>query len=263
MIERPAGAVNAALRPLTKRVMIEHRPVGRDPAERRGDDEHAERDQEDPSPPEQVGRAAPEQQEAAVAEHVRAHDPLQRARRHPQVGRGSTEARPRSSTRRARRGRGRRRERAARPARGLLSLRCSRIAVCWSRIGPLSCYCSIGTVHYCSIASNKIFINQMQTEQHRRPRRRWRSSRRSPTPCGSRSCGSWRAAPRTASSRCGAVTLPVTKSTASHHFKTLLDAGVIAERSQGTRKYLHLRREELDRRFPELIDSVLRATSAA
>ena len=61
---------------------------------------------------------------------------------------------------------------------------------------------------------------------------------------------------------CGSVSLPVSKSTASHHFKTLLDAGVIAERSQGTRKYLHLRREELDRQFPNLIDSVLRATTA-
>jgi DNA-binding transcriptional ArsR family regulator len=60
---------------------------------------------------------------------------------------------------------------------------------------------------------------------------------------------------------CGSVTVPVSKSTASHHFKTLLDAGVIAERSEGTRKYLHLRRDELDRQFPNLIDSVLRATS--
>jgi DNA-binding transcriptional ArsR family regulator len=60
---------------------------------------------------------------------------------------------------------------------------------------------------------------------------------------------------------CGSVMLPVSKSTASHHFKTLLDAGVIAERSQGTRKYLHLRRDELDRQFPNLIDSVLRATA--
>jgi DNA-binding transcriptional ArsR family regulator len=60
---------------------------------------------------------------------------------------------------------------------------------------------------------------------------------------------------------CGAVTLPVTKSTASPHFKTLLDAGVIAERSAGTRKYLHLRRDELDRQFPNLLDSVLGATS--
>lgn len=62
---------------------------------------------------------------------------------------------------------------------------------------------------------------------------------------------------------CGAIPLPVTKSTASHHFKTLLDAGVIAERSQGTRKYLHLRRDELDQRFPGLIDSVLLATAPA
>jgi DNA-binding transcriptional ArsR family regulator len=62
---------------------------------------------------------------------------------------------------------------------------------------------------------------------------------------------------------CGAIPLPVTKSTASHHFKTLLDAGVIAERSEGTRKYLHLRRHELDQRFPGLIDSVLLATAPA
>jgi hypothetical protein len=38
---------------------------------------------------------------------------------------------------------------------------------------------------------------------------------------------------------------------------------VIAERSQGTRKYLHLRRDELDQRFPGLIDSVLLATAPA
>jgi DNA-binding transcriptional ArsR family regulator len=60
---------------------------------------------------------------------------------------------------------------------------------------------------------------------------------------------------------CGAIPLPVKKSTASHHFKTLLDAGITAERSEGTRKYLHLRRDELERRFPGLIDSVLRATT--
>ena len=62
---------------------------------------------------------------------------------------------------------------------------------------------------------------------------------------------------------CGGLQVPVTKSTASHHFKTLLDAGVIAERRDGTRKYLHLRRAELDERFPGMIDSVLRATAPA
>ena len=61
---------------------------------------------------------------------------------------------------------------------------------------------------------------------------------------------------------CSAVVVPVSKSTASHHFKTLLNAGVIAERGEGTRKFFQLRRTELDEQFPGLIDSVLRATAA-
>jgi len=60
--------------------------------------------------------------------------------------------------------------------------------------------------------------------------------------------------------RCGAIEVPVTKSTASHHFKTLLAAGIIAERGEGTRKYFHLRCDELEARFPGLLASVLRAT---
>ena len=61
--------------------------------------------------------------------------------------------------------------------------------------------------------------------------------------------------------QCGDVRVPVKKSTASHHFKTLLGAGVIIEREEGRRKYFQLRRAELDRRFPGLIESVLRAAS--
>ena len=61
---------------------------------------------------------------------------------------------------------------------------------------------------------------------------------------------------------CAAVVVPVSKSTASHHFKTLLNAGVITERGEGTRKFFQLRRAELDEQFPGLIDSVLRATAA-
>ena len=59
---------------------------------------------------------------------------------------------------------------------------------------------------------------------------------------------------------CGKLTVPVTKSTASHHIRTLVLAGVIGEREEGRRKYLWLRRAELDKRFPGLIDVVLRAT---
>ena len=60
--------------------------------------------------------------------------------------------------------------------------------------------------------------------------------------------------------QCGEIRVPVQKSTASHHFKTLLSAGVIEEREDGRRKFFQLRRKELDRRFPGLIESVLRAT---
>ena len=52
------------------------------------------------------------------------------------------------------------------------------------------------------------------------------------------------------------------KSTASHHLKTLHRAGVTAERKQGVCKYIRLRRAELDARFPGLLDSVLRAADA-
>ena len=58
---------------------------------------------------------------------------------------------------------------------------------------------------------------------------------------------------------CGQIELPVGKSTASHHLKALSCAGITTEREEGTRKYIRLRREELDRRFPGLVDSVLNA----
>ena len=58
---------------------------------------------------------------------------------------------------------------------------------------------------------------------------------------------------------CGRIEVPVTKSTATHHLKILCRAGLTAERSEGTRKFIRLRRDELDRRFPGLLESVLRA----
>jgi DNA-binding transcriptional ArsR family regulator len=67
----------------------------------------------------------------------------------------------------------------------------------------------------------------------------------------------------TESLKCGQIELPVTKSTASHHLKALHRAGITAEREQGVSKYLRLRREELDARFPGLIESVLNAAPSA
>jgi DNA-binding transcriptional ArsR family regulator len=58
---------------------------------------------------------------------------------------------------------------------------------------------------------------------------------------------------------CGGVGLPVTKSTCTHHFKVLRDAGVITQRQQGTSRLNTLAREELDAAFPGLLDSILSA----
>lgn len=60
---------------------------------------------------------------------------------------------------------------------------------------------------------------------------------------------------------CGQIELEVSKSTASHHLKTLRLAGIVAEREEGTRKYTWLRKDDLERRFPGLLESVLRAAS--
>ena len=62
---------------------------------------------------------------------------------------------------------------------------------------------------------------------------------------------------------CGQIELPVAKSTASHHLKTLHRAGITAEREQGVCKYIRLRRAELDERFPGLLDSVLNAPAGS
>jgi DNA-binding transcriptional ArsR family regulator len=57
---------------------------------------------------------------------------------------------------------------------------------------------------------------------------------------------------------CGAVPAPVSKSTLSHHLRVLREAGVTRTTPQGTRKLIALRRDDLDARFPGLLDAVLR-----
>jgi DNA-binding transcriptional ArsR family regulator len=49
--------------------------------------------------------------------------------------------------------------------------------------------------------------------------------------------------------------LPVSKSTQSAHFRVLREAGLIRQRDEGTRLN-RLRREDLDVRFPGLLDLV-------
>lgn len=60
---------------------------------------------------------------------------------------------------------------------------------------------------------------------------------------------------------CKSFELPVVKSTCTHHFRVLREAGVIRQRLQGTTRLNSLRRADLDGRFPGLLDSVLRASA--
>ncbi len=62
---------------------------------------------------------------------------------------------------------------------------------------------------------------------------------------------------------CGAFGLEVSKSTLTHHFRVLREAGVIHQQPLGTSKLNSLRREDLDARFPGLLDAVLAAAPAA
>jgi DNA-binding transcriptional ArsR family regulator len=61
---------------------------------------------------------------------------------------------------------------------------------------------------------------------------------------------------------CKSFDLPVTKSTCTHHFRVLREAGVIRQRLEGTTRLNSLRRDELEHRFPGLLDAVLRGAGA-
>jgi DNA-binding transcriptional ArsR family regulator len=58
---------------------------------------------------------------------------------------------------------------------------------------------------------------------------------------------------------CGSFALPVTKSTCTHHFKVLREAGVIQQRQQGTTRLNTLRMADLETRFPGLLATILQA----
>jgi DNA-binding transcriptional ArsR family regulator len=58
---------------------------------------------------------------------------------------------------------------------------------------------------------------------------------------------------------CGMFGLPVAKSTASHHFRVLREAGVIHQRAAGRERLTELRADDLEARFPGLLQSVVGA----
>lgn len=62
---------------------------------------------------------------------------------------------------------------------------------------------------------------------------------------------------------CGAFDLDVSKSTKTHHFRVLRESGLITQEIQGTRRMTTLRRDDLNARFPGLLDAVLAADRVA
>jgi DNA-binding transcriptional ArsR family regulator len=58
---------------------------------------------------------------------------------------------------------------------------------------------------------------------------------------------------------CNALNGGRPKSSMSHHFRVLREAGLVKTRTQGTAHANALRRAELDHRFPGLIDTLLKA----
>ena len=58
---------------------------------------------------------------------------------------------------------------------------------------------------------------------------------------------------------CIAFELPVSKSTSTHHFRVLREAGLITQRYEGTAILNTLRCADMESRFPGLLDAVIEA----
>lgn len=56
---------------------------------------------------------------------------------------------------------------------------------------------------------------------------------------------------------CGNIQIGLSKATLSHHFRVLREAGVLRTRPDGRKRVLSLRRDDLEDRFPGLLDAVL------
>ena len=63
--------------------------------------------------------------------------------------------------------------------------------------------------------------------------------------------------------RCGTFDLGVSKATRSHHFRVLREAGITHTRVEGAARHVTLRREELETRFPGLLEAILASAPSA
>lgn len=57
---------------------------------------------------------------------------------------------------------------------------------------------------------------------------------------------------------CACCNIDMPKSALSHHFKVLRESGLIHVRIEGKKRYLSIRHEELEERFPGVLDALLK-----
>ena len=57
--------------------------------------------------------------------------------------------------------------------------------------------------------------------------------------------------------RCGDFTDLATKSNLSYHFAKMREAGLVSLRNEGTSRFLALRRDDIERQFPGLLDQLI------
>ncbi|MFH8134942.1 ArsR/SmtB family transcription factor [Pantoea osteomyelitidis] len=61
---------------------------------------------------------------------------------------------------------------------------------------------------------------------------------------------------------CGTLRRDVARSTMTHHWRVLRDSGVIWQRPQGRENLISLRREDLNARFPGLLETLMEVMEA-
>jgi DNA-binding transcriptional ArsR family regulator len=68
------------------------------------------------------------------------------------------------------------------------------------------------------------------------------------------------AGPDASERACASFPMPVAKSTRTHHWRVLREAGLILQRDAGNGTFVRLRRAEFEQRFPGLLDALGKLT---